>query len=240
MLLTGASAGIGRRFASVLHEAGARVAMVARRQSALEAVARDLPGTVPIVADLANDDPSEIHDRVVDEIGPIDILVNNAAFIAAGVKAEAESYDEIMQTLRVNLVAPIGLAQAVYPEMRRQGNGVIINVTSIGAHVGIGRFPQAVYAATKGGLTALTREWAAQWSRYGIRVNAIAPGFIETEITQDVIHTDNVQAWIRRNSLIQRHGTPEDIDGALLYLTSDASSYVTGQTIIVDGGWTAR
>jgi NAD(P)-dependent dehydrogenase (short-subunit alcohol dehydrogenase family) len=132
------------------------------------------------------------------------------------------------------------LAQSVFPGMRERGEGSIVNVTSMTASVGIGRFPQAVYAASKGGLEALTREWAAQWSRYGIRINNLAPGFIETEITTDVINVPKVQDWILRNSLLPRHGQPDDFDGALLLLASDAGRYITGQTILVDGGWTAH
>jgi NAD(P)-dependent dehydrogenase (short-subunit alcohol dehydrogenase family) len=97
-----------------------------------------------------------------------------------------------------------------------------------------------VYAASKGGIEAITREWAAQWSCENIRVNNLAPGFIETEMTAPVIHHERVQQWILRNCLLPRHGRPEDFDGALLFLASDASAYVTGQTIRVDGGWTAH
>jgi NAD(P)-dependent dehydrogenase (short-subunit alcohol dehydrogenase family) len=172
--------------------------------------------------------------------GTVDILVNNAAYLAAGVKAEDESYEDIRRTLAVNVEAPILLAQAVFPGMCAAGNGSIINITSITASVGIGRFPQAVYAATKGGMEALTREWTAQWSRYGIRINSLAPGFIETEMTSSVIHEPNVQNWILRNTLLPRHGQPEDFDGALLLLASDAGRYITGQRLLVDGGWTAH
>lgn len=240
MLLTGATAGIGARFAEVLHGAGARVAAVGRREDRLEALASRLDGCVAVPADLATDDMADVHRRAEAAIGPIDVLVNNAATIAAGRRAEDETEEDILGTLRVNLVAPIQLAQAVFPSMAERGSGVIINVTSIVAHVGIGRFPQAAYAASKGGMLAITREWAAQWSRFGVRVNAIAPGFIESEITEGIIHADNIQSWILRNVMIPRHGQPTDFDGALLYLATDASAYVTGQTLLVDGGWTAR
>lgn len=240
VLLTGATAGLGRRFATVLHDAGASVAMVARRRDRLESISKELPRCVGIPADLSRDDPADVYRRAVAELGRIDVLVNNAAVIAAGVRAEDETHEQIMEMINVNLLAPIGLAQSVFREMKERGDGVIINVTSVTAHAAIGRFPQASYSATKGGMLAITREWAAQWSRYGIRVNALAPGFIETEITESVINLPNVHEWILRNTLIPRHGTPEDFDGALLFLASDASRYVTGQSIIVDGGWTAH
>lgn len=100
--------------------------------------------------------------------------------------------------------------------------------------------PQATYAATKGALESITREWAAQWSGTGVRVNSIAPGWIETEITAGVIHQENVQRRILRNTLLPRHGQPEDFDGALLLLASNAGRYITGACIVVDGGWTAH
>jgi NAD(P)-dependent dehydrogenase (short-subunit alcohol dehydrogenase family) len=241
VLLTGASAGIGRRFAGVLAGAGARVGLVARRGELLDQMCAELPGCVAIPADLSDPDVAEaVVERAVEQLGPIEVLVNNAAYIAGGVTAEDESLADIQTTLAVNLVAPIRLAQAVYPAMKAAGRGSIVNVTSMVAEVGIGRFPQATYAASKGGLAAITREWAAQWSRHGVRVNAIAPGFIETEMTKSVIHHEKVQRWITANTLLPRHGRTEDFDGALLFLASDASAYITGQTITVDGGWTAR
>jgi NAD(P)-dependent dehydrogenase (short-subunit alcohol dehydrogenase family) len=241
-LVTGTSAGIGNRLARTLILAGARVAAVARRTTELDDEATSTGRLLPINADLAEPDQVRaVASTALEALdGRIDILVNNAAYIAGGVKAEDETYDDIRRTLAINVEAPILLAQSVFPGMRERGEGSIVNVTSMTASVGIGRFPQAVYAASKGGLEALTREWAAQWSRYGIRINNLAPGFIETEITADVIHVPKVQEWILRNSLLPRHGQPDDFDGALLLLASDAGRYITGQTIIVDGGWTAH
>jgi NAD(P)-dependent dehydrogenase (short-subunit alcohol dehydrogenase family) len=240
-LITGASSGIGARMAQVLASAGAKTAVVARRVDRLEQLARDHPNMLVIQADLEKPDQVDLAaNTALDAFGNIDILVNNAAWIAGGVKAEDESYEMIRKMIAINLEAPILLAQRVMPEMKERAAGSIINVSSIVASVGIGRFPQATYAATKGGLEAVTREWAAQWSRHGIRVNNLAPGFIETEMSGAVIGDEKVQQWIKRNSLIQRHGMPEDFDGALLFLASDASLYVTGQTLRVDGGWTAH
>jgi NAD(P)-dependent dehydrogenase (short-subunit alcohol dehydrogenase family) len=241
-LVTGTSAGIGNRLARTLILAGARVAAVARRTTELDDEATSTGRLLPINADLAEQDQVRaVASTALEALdGRIDILVNNAAYIAGGVKAEDETYDDIRRTIAINVEAPILLAQSVFPGMRERGEGSIVNVTSMTASVGIGRFPQAVYAASKGGLEALTREWAAQWSRYGIRINNLAPGFIETEITADVIHVPKVQEWILRNSLLPRHGQPDDFDGALLLLASDAGRYITGQTIIVDGGWTAH
>jgi|EndMetStandDraft_3_1072993.scaffolds.fasta_scaffold10425_4 NAD(P)-dependent dehydrogenase (short-subunit alcohol dehydrogenase family) len=240
-VVTGTSAGLGVRLARTLVLAGARVACIARRPTELDEAAMSTGRVVSITADLA--DPDQVRraaDACLEAFGRVDILVNNAAYLAAGVKAEDESYADIRRTLAVNVEAPILLAQAFFPGMRATGDGSIINITSITASVGIGRFPQAVYAATKGGLEALTREWTAQWSRYGIRINSLAPGFIETEMTAPVINEPKVQNWILRNTLLPRHGQPEDFDGALLLLASDAGRYITGQRVLVDGGWTAH
>jgi NAD(P)-dependent dehydrogenase (short-subunit alcohol dehydrogenase family) len=241
-IVTGASAGLGVRLARTLVLAGARVAAIARRPTVLDDEAMSTGRVLSITADLAESDQVRAAaSACLDAFGgTVDILVNNAAYLAAGVKAEDESYEDIRRTLAVNVEAPILLAQAVFPGMCAAGNGSIINITSITASVGIGRFPQAVYAATKGGMEALTREWTAQWSRYGIRINSLAPGFIETEMTSSVIHEPNVQNWILRNTLLPRHGQPEDFDGALLLLASDAGRYITGQRLLVDGGWTAH
>jgi NAD(P)-dependent dehydrogenase (short-subunit alcohol dehydrogenase family) len=241
-IVTGTSAGIGQRLARTLVLAGARVAAIARRTTELDDEASSTGRLLPLNADLAEREQVVAAATASLEAfdGHVDILVNNAAYIAGGVKAEDESYDDIRRTLAVNVEAPILLAQAVFPGMQAAGNGSIINITSITASVGIGRFPQAVYAATKGGLEALTREWAAQWSRYGIRINSLAPGWIESELTSEVTKVPKVQEWILRNTLLPRHGQPDDFDGALLLLASDAGRYITGQRIVVDGGWTAH
>lgn len=241
ILLTGATAGLGRRFAEVLSAAGARVGAIGRRADLLERMCAENPGCVPLPGDLSDirSLPGLVAHAVA-QLGPIDVLVNNAAHIAGGVRAEDETPEQIQKTLDVNLVAPIVLAQSVYPAMKDRGHGVILNVTSMAARVGIARFPQAVYAASKGGLESITREWAAQWSPHGIRVNALVPGFFESEMTGDVIHHPKIQEWILGNTIIPRHGQTSDFDGALLFLCSEASAYVTGQTVVVDGGWTAR
>ncbi len=241
-IVTGTSAGIGARLARTLVLAGARVAAIARRTTVLDDEAMATGRLTSISADLSDYDQTiaAAEECLALFDGRVDILVNNAAFIAAGVKAQDETYDEIRRTLSINLEAPILLGQRVFPGMKEAGSGSIINISSISATGGNGFFPQAVYASTKGGIEALTREWATQWGRYGLRVNNLAPGFIETEITQDVINHPKVQEWILRNTLLPRHGQPDDFDGALLLLASDAGRYITGQTIMVDGGWSAH
>jgi NAD(P)-dependent dehydrogenase (short-subunit alcohol dehydrogenase family) len=241
VLLTGATSVLGEAFARALVDAGARVALLARRADRLGALAADLPGAVAVVADLA--DPRTAAgavDIATQAIGPIDTLVNAAARGATGAGAEAETPEEIAATLAVNVTAPLLLAQQVYPGMRSLGHGCIVNVGSIVGEVGIGRFPQASYAASKGALHALTRELAAQWSRHGIRVNCLAPGFFRSEMTAPLFDSPKAAAWIRQGEMLPRPAEAVDLVGALLFLVSDASATMTGQVLVIDNGWTAR
>ncbi len=144
------------------------------------------------------------------------------------------------RTLDLNLVAPFRLAQAVFPHLVAAGGGAIVNISSISGHVGIPGIPQASYAASKAGLSGLTSELAVQWARHRIRVNTVAPGFFRSEITADLFDGESGQAWLRRNTPLPDEGRAEDVVGAVLWLVSDAGRYTTGQTIVVDGGWTAR
>lgn len=139
----------------------------------------------------------------------------------------------------VNLTGPFVLTQAVAGPMLEQGSGSVVNMASLLGLVGNGRVTSASYCASKGGLINLTRELAAQWARRGVRVNAIAPGWFETEMTADFFAEESGRSWIRRTTPMGRAGELHELDGALLFLASDASSFVTGQVISVDGGWTA-
>jgi NAD(P)-dependent dehydrogenase (short-subunit alcohol dehydrogenase family) len=241
VLLTGATSALGSAFARALAGANARLALVARRRDLLDALAADLDDVVVIVADL--DDTASLA-SVVDEarrlVGPIDTLINVAARSATAVGAESETLEQITGTLTVNVTAPLVLAQLVYPDMRAAGQGCIVNIGSIVGEVGVGRFPQASYAASKGALHALTRELAAQWSRHGIRVNCLAPGFFRSEMTAPLFDSPKAQEWIRRGEMLPRHAEADDLVGALLFLVSDASATMTGQVMVVDNGWTAR
>ena len=155
-------------------------------------------------------------------------------------RAEDEPVDAIRATMDLNLVAPLRLSQQVFPHMRTLGRGTIVNISSISGRVGIPGIPQASYAASKAGLSGLTAELAVQWARHSIRVNTVAPGFFRSEITGPLYESERAAAYLRRNTPLPKEGTAEDIVGAVAWLASDAGSYVTGQTIVVDGGWTAR
>jgi NAD(P)-dependent dehydrogenase (short-subunit alcohol dehydrogenase family) len=238
-LVTGASSGLGMRFARVLHAAGADVVLAARRMDRIEALAGELGRALPIACDVAV--PADLERLVaaaLDRGGRIDVLVNNAG-IGGLAPAEQEPMEQFRHVLEVNLTSAFALTQLVARSMLAHQRGSVINVASVLGLVASGRLPQASYAASKGGLVSLTRELAAQWARKGVRVNAIAPGWFPSEMTAPLLEDERSSTWIRRNTPMGRPGEPHELDGALLFLAGDASSYVTGQTIVVDGGWVA-
>lgn len=241
VLLTGATSVLGVGFARRLAADGARVALVARRGDLLDALAAELDGAITVVADLAElDSLAGVVERARAALGPIDTLVNAAAAGATGAGAEHEPIDHIRRTFDVNVTAPLVLSQLVHADMIGLGRGCIVNVGSIAGDVGIGRFPQASYAASKGALHALTRELAAQWSRHGIRVNCLAPGFFRSEMSEPLFAHPKSAEWIRRGEMLPRSMEAGDLVGALAFLVSDASASMTGQTLLIDNGWTAR
>lgn len=240
-LVTGASSGFGARFARVLAAAGARVVLVARRRDRLEALARELPGAVVVAADLSD---GAARERVIQATfaacGRIDVLINNAGASDGPQPAETETMEQWQRVVAVNQDAVFHLSTLAAPGMIAQKRGSIVNVTSVHGMVASAPNKQAAYVASKGAITALTRELALQWARHGIRVNALAPGYFETELTGDMFADPKGQAWITRNTPLARAGRDGELDGALLFLASDAASFVTGSTVVVDGGWTAR
>ncbi len=239
-IVTGASSGLGAAVARTLADAGASVALVARRRDRLDALAAELGG-LAVGCDLLDDaELDAVVPAVVDRLGAPTVLVNAAGAIVGGARAEDESPEAIRRTLELNLVAPLRLSQAVFPHLVAAGGGAIVHISSISGHVGIPGIPQASYAASKSGLSGLTRELAVQWARHRIRVNTVAPGFFRSEITADLYDSDKGSAWLKRGTLLPDDGRAEDVVGAVLWLVSDAGRYTTGQTIVVDGGWTAR
>jgi NAD(P)-dependent dehydrogenase (short-subunit alcohol dehydrogenase family) len=239
-LVTGASSGLGARFARVLDAAGARVVLVARRLDRLEALAAELHDAHPVRCDLTRaDELDRPVDAALERCGRVDVLVNNAGGIDSGPALE-EPLARFQEVVAINLVAPFALAQRAARAMVASGEGgTIVNIASVLGLVGNGTMPQAGYAASKGGLVNLTRELAAQWARHGIRVNALAPGFFESEMTAEMLSGERGRDWIARRTPMRRHGREGELDGALLFLASAASSYVTGQVVCVDGGWTS-
>jgi NAD(P)-dependent dehydrogenase (short-subunit alcohol dehydrogenase family) len=239
-VVTGASSGLGEGLARALAAAGARVAVVARRRQRLVDLAAEIGG-LAVPCDLGDTDRiEEVVPQVLDNFGPPEILVNAAGNIFTRARAEDETLEDVQKTLTLNLVAPFRLCQEVFPHMRAGGRGSIVNISSISGHVGIPGIPQASYAASKLGLSGLTAELAVQWARHSIRVNTVAPGFFRSEITDPLYDDERGSAWLRRNTALPVDGSVDDFLGAVLWLVSDAGRYVTGQTIVVDGGWTAK
>jgi NAD(P)-dependent dehydrogenase (short-subunit alcohol dehydrogenase family) len=238
-LVTGASSGLGARFGRVLAAAGADVALVARRVDRLRVVAGSIEGAQVVVGDVARPaDVERMAQEVLERFGRIDILINNAG-VGDVIRAEDQELDHFIRVIQVNLIAAYHASQVVGRHMLERGAGSIINVASVLGFVSAGQFPQPGYAASKGGLVNLSRELAAQWSRRGVRVNALCPGWFHSEMTDELFSGDSGQAWIRRKTIMGRPGEAHELDGAVVWLASDASSYVTGSAIVVDGGYLA-
>jgi 3-oxoacyl-[acyl-carrier protein] reductase len=237
-LVTGASQGLGRRFAQVLVEHGAAVGLAARQLDKLQKLEREIAGQGGRVASVAMDvtDQASIEraiGTIEDALGPIDVLINNAGVaVSKGVLEQTEAdWDKVVGT---NLKGAFFVAQSVAKRMVEQGGGAIVNIASVLALDVIGHL--APYAAAKGGLWQLTRTMALELARHNVRVNALAPGYIVTEINREFLEAGPAGERIRKRIPQRRFGTPEDLDGALLFLASDASRYMTGGIIVVDGG----
>ncbi|MDQ2753939.1 MAG: glucose 1-dehydrogenase [Actinomycetota bacterium] len=238
-IITGASSGLGTRFAEVLAGAGAEVVLAARRVDRLEELAGRLPGATAVACDVSKQgDLQRLVDTTLARTGRIDVLVNNAGVSDPG-PAELEDIDQFRQVIDINLTAVFALSQLVARHMLERGSGSIIQVASVLGLVGCGQIPQAGYAASKGGVVILAKELAAQWARRGIRVNALCPGWFPSEMTADMFSDEGTARWVRRKTPMGRGGDNHELDGALLFLASDASSYVTGVALPVDGGFSA-
>jgi NAD(P)-dependent dehydrogenase (short-subunit alcohol dehydrogenase family) len=242
-VVTGASSGLGERFARVLHAAGAKVVVNARRSDRLEALVAELgpDSAACLVGDVRDDAHLDALVQIaLDRFGRLDVVVANAAG-AYEARAEREPMDALRGLIETNLTAVISLCRAAGSTMLAQQSGSVVLVSSIYGLVATGSADEdgmVGYASTKGALVNLTRELAAQWGHAGVRVNAIAPGYFPTALTGNLANPRLVER-IRQRTLLRRPGDPHELDGALLFLASDASSYVTGHTLVVDGGWTA-
>jgi NAD(P)-dependent dehydrogenase (short-subunit alcohol dehydrogenase family) len=239
-IVTGASSGLGERFARVLRAAGAEVVAAARRADRLERLTSEVDGVLSCVCDVSRDeDLQRLVDFTKERFGHIDVLVNNAG-VGQSYPAEEEPLEHFRHVVDVNLNALFALSQLVGRAMIEQGAGSIVNIASMFGLVAAAPIKQASYCASKGAVVNLTRELGAEWARKGVRVNAIAPGFFPSEMTEQMFAEPRTLEWMTRNVPAGRAGHVHELDGVLLFLASDASTYVTGQTIAVDGGWTAR
>jgi hypothetical protein len=239
-VVTGASSGLGERFARVLAAVGAKVVVSARRADRLDALVAQLPDALAVPLDLTEPDAGEtLITRAVDHFGQIDVVVNNAGASTA-VPALEFDVESFRREIEIDLVAPYGVARAAAAWAISASHPLsIINIGSILGTVAGGRLRVPGYAAAKGGIHNLTRELASEWARKGIRVNAIAPGWFETEMNDEMFEDDRSTVYMVDGAPMGRPGVEGELDGALLLLASDSSSFMTGAIVPVDGGWTA-
>ena len=234
-VVTGASRGIGAATALALDAAGARVALVARSLGELEGVASDMHhDPVVLVADLEEPDtPADVARRALAALGGVDVLVNNAA-VAARLPTSETRRPTIDQILAVNVRAPLLLISALLPSMIERRSGSIINLSSVSAIIGTPR--RAAYAASKGAMDAATRSLAVELGPFGIRVNSVAPGVVDTALWANNKKISGVPEAIDALTPLRRWATPEDVADVIVFLASGSSRFVTGETVSADGG----
>ena len=237
-IVTGGGRGIGRGAALALAEAGADVALASRTAENLERVAEEIRAlgrtALVVPTDVSRgEDIDAMVARTVETFGKVDILVNNAGMNIRmpSIEYSGEDWDKV---LNVNLKAVFHCCQAVARHMMRQGGGKIINIASMTSVIGIRTIP--AYCASKGAIVQLTKTLAVEWAPDRINVNAIGPGFIETDLTAPLQRDPERSSWILGRIPMGRWGTPEDLKGAFVFLASEASDYVTGTVLFVDGG----
>ncbi|MBT3344336.1 MAG: glucose 1-dehydrogenase [Gemmatimonadetes bacterium] len=242
-LVTGAGRGIGRATALALAQAGARVIVVSRTRSQLDEVVEQIAVSggeaAALDADLADLD---VLDTLLERAqalwsgANIDILVNNAAISPYVKGAEEMSIQEWRHLLEVNLDGPFELTRRLGSIMLDRGRGVIVNVTSLAAARGLPKL--SAYTASKSAMAGLTRTLGVEWAQRGVRVNAVAPGYTATEMTAELHQREHLRKSIEDRTPMGRFARPEEIAWPVVFLASDAASYITGTTLFVDGGWT--
>ncbi len=243
-VVTGGGRGIGRAIAVELANAGAAIVPSARSTDEIEAVAADIEDAggdaVAVPADVTDADAvAGVIDRAADEFGGVDVVVNNAGFnpddaLGRPEDVETESLDQVVD---VNLNGAYEVTRAAADHLLASDGGSVINVASVGGLVGLPR--QHPYVASKHGLVGLTKSMSLDWAPE-VRVNAVAPGYVSTELTEDLEGNDRLRQSIVDRTPLDRFADPEEIAGPVVFLASDAASYVTGSVLAADGGWTAR
>lgn len=241
-IVTGASKGIGKSIAIGLAEAGSHVVLCSRTKVELDEVAKEIEqrGVEALVIPCDVSNPKDIQnvvDEAVNKFHQIDVLINNAGIT---VKRPAEEYDlnDWNKVIGVNLTGVFLFAQAVGRQMIKQKKGTIINVSSVGGETAL--TGSIAYCASKGGVNMLTKVLAVEWAPHGIRVNGIAPAYIETPLVKAIKDQRNEFAQkVEARTPLNRLGMPDELIGSAIFLASDASSYITGETLKADGGWTA-
>ena len=241
-VVTGCNQGIGYGIASAMAAAGANVILVDRNISRLAALAAEIESLGHrariFETDITREDAViAMVEGALDAFGSIEVLVNNAGIVHR-MPAEATTYEQWKQTIDVNQTGTFLCGREFGKAMIRQKNGKIINMASINSAVA--RPNLAAYGASKSAITQLTRCWALEWAPHNINVNAIAPSFVMTEMTRELFENPGVRDQLLERIPLGRIGSIEDIAGAVLFLASEASNYITGQTLFVDGGWTIQ
>ena len=236
-IVTGASSGIGARAARVFDALGATVVLAARRTDRIEALAAELRDAHAVTCDVSDRGASAaMVDEAFARHGRLDVVFANAG-ISNTVPAVKEDGGDFHEVVHIDLVAQFELAQAAVRHMKGTGSGgSIVNVASAAAFASTPVLPQAGYVAAKAGLVGLTRELAVQWARYDVRVNALCPGMFPSEMTAPLVESDELRRAFEAEVPLRRIARPDELDAAIAFLATSASSYVTGQALVVDGG----
>ncbi len=239
-VVTGAGRGIGRAIAEALAAYGARVVLSGRTQATLAEAAAAIGGDCLVqVADIARGaDVTALRDAALARFGQVDVLVNNAGINPIWRTVEKISLADWQAIIDVNLTGTFLCCKHIGGAMAERGAGSVINISSVAGHVGLTR--SAPYCASKGGVEMLTRALALEWAKRGVRANCLAPGYVDTDLTSGLLHHETLSKPFLDHTPIGRFGEARDIVGAAVFLASDASAYMTGQSLVIDGGWTAH
>ncbi len=241
-IVTGSTSGIGRAIATGYADEGAAVVICGRREQLAGEIADELTGkglkALAIRLDVTSSESiNKLVEQVVNNFGRIDILVNNSGISPVWKRADDTSEEVWNQIIATNLTGTFLCAQAVGRVMINQQSGKIINMTSVGGEVALPRL--VAYCASKAGIVMLTKVLATDWARHNILVNGIGPSFVETDFTAGLRDNEAIYNDLKSKNLLKRFARPEEIVGAAIFLASDESNYITGQTIFIDGGWLA-
>lgn len=245
VVITGASSGLGLSFAKTLAEFGADLVLLARRVDRLEFLANDISRlygveVLPVKCDISveKDIIDAVH-SIKKRFQRVDVLINNAG-VACRFPAEDLTLELWNKTMATNLTGTFVMSKHIFSNfMKLQRSGSIINVSSIAAFKAPKDRPTSAYGASKAAVVALTKHLAAEWGKYNVRVNSLAPGYFPSEMTESIYNDEYTRKKLESRTILKRLGFLKELSGIIVYLVSDSSSYLTGQTLVVDGGWLA-